>query len=155
MRVPAVRLLPALITGLAGLTVLSQICYPLTSGTLRDRLTIATVLLWCAASLTHAAVSRGNRFAAAVLAISAGVGFGSEALGVATDLKLPTVHVDWNQIQARMERLGVVRYQKQVEAGAVRVTLVLPAGGRPVEAQRETEAAAVVVALQQAEMQKR
>jgi carotene biosynthesis associated membrane protein len=84
LRVPAVRLLPALITGLAGLTVLSQICYPLTSGTVRDRLTIATVLLWCAASLTHAAVSRGGRFAAGVLVISAGVGFGSEALGVAT-----------------------------------------------------------------------
>ncbi len=75
---------PALITGLAGLTVLSQIGYPLTSGTLRDRLTVATVLLWCAASLTHAALSRGGWFAAGVLATSAGVGFGSEALGVAT-----------------------------------------------------------------------
>jgi putative membrane protein len=81
---PAVRTLPALITGLAALTVLSQIAYPLTSGTVRDRLTIATVLLWCAASLTHAAVSRGRRFAAGLLTVSAGVGFGSEALGVAT-----------------------------------------------------------------------
>jgi uncharacterized membrane protein len=77
-------LAPALIAGLAGLTVLSQIAYPLTSGSVRDRLTIATVLLWCAASLTHAAASRGGRFAAGVFAISAGVGFGSEALGVAT-----------------------------------------------------------------------
>jgi uncharacterized membrane protein len=84
LRLPAVRLVPALITGLAALTVLSQIGYPLTSGTVRDRLTIATVLLWCAASLTHAALSRGRWFAAGVLAISAGVGFGSEALGVAT-----------------------------------------------------------------------
>jgi putative membrane protein len=81
-RAPAV--VPALITGLAALTVLSQIGYPLTSGTVRDRLTITTVLLWCAASLTHAAASRGGWFAAKVFAVSAGVGFGSEAIGVAT-----------------------------------------------------------------------
>lgn len=69
---------------LATLTVLSEIGYPLTSGTTRDRLTIATVLLWCAASLSHAAVTRGVRFAAAVLGISAGVGFAAEAIGAAT-----------------------------------------------------------------------
>ncbi len=84
IRMPALRVLPAVITGLAGLTVLSQIAYPLTSGTARDRLTVATVLLWCAASLSHAALSRGTWFAARVLVISAGIGFGSEALGVAT-----------------------------------------------------------------------
>jgi uncharacterized membrane protein len=84
LRVPAVRPLPALIAALAALTVLSQIAYPLTSGTARNRLTIVTVLLWCTVSLTHAAVSRGTRFALGVLAISAGVGFASEALGVAT-----------------------------------------------------------------------
>jgi uncharacterized membrane protein len=84
LRLPALRLVPALISGLAALTVLSQIAYPLTSGTVRDRLTIATVLLWCAASLAHAALSRGRWFAAGVLAISAGVGFGAEAMGVAT-----------------------------------------------------------------------
>ena len=86
LTVPAVRPLPTLIAGLAGLTVLSQIAYPLTSGVVRDRLTIATVLLWSATSLTHAAISRGPRFAAGVLAISAGVGFASEAIGVATGL---------------------------------------------------------------------
>ncbi len=84
LRLPAMRFVPAVITGLAALTIVSQIAYPLTSGAVRDRLTIATVLLWCAASLTHAARSRGSRFAAGVLAISAGVGFGSEALGVST-----------------------------------------------------------------------
>ena len=78
-----------------------------------------------------------------------------EALGVATDLKLPTAHVDWNQIQARMERVGVVGYHKQIQPGAVRVSLSLATGGLPVEAQGETEAAAVSIALQQAEMQKR
>jgi putative membrane protein len=68
----------------AALTVLCQISYPLTSGATRDRLTVVTVLLWCAASLSHAAVTRGPRFAGAVLAISAGVGFLAEAIGVAT-----------------------------------------------------------------------
>jgi putative membrane protein len=86
LRLPTVRPLPAVIGGLAGLTILSQIAYPLTSGGTRDRLTIATVLLWSATSLTHAAVSRGVRFAAGVLAISAGVGYASEVIGVATGL---------------------------------------------------------------------
>lgn len=69
---------------LAALTVLSQIAYPLSSGTFRDRLTVTTVVLWCAASMTHAAATRGARYAAALLAISAGVGFGAELLGVRT-----------------------------------------------------------------------
>ncbi len=86
LRVPAVRIVPAAVAGLAAATVLSQIAYPLTAGTVRDRLTIATVLLWCAASLAHAAASRGVWFAAGLLAISAGVGFGSEALGVASGI---------------------------------------------------------------------
>jgi uncharacterized membrane protein len=69
---------------LAALTVLSQIAYPLTSGAVRDRLTVVTVLLWCGASLAHAALSRGWRFAGALLAISAGVGFVTEVIGIAT-----------------------------------------------------------------------
>jgi uncharacterized membrane protein len=83
-RLSTARLLPALIAGLAGLTVLSQIGYPLVSGAARDRLTVATVLLWSAASLTHAGLTRGRRFAGGVLVISAGVGFAAEAIGVAT-----------------------------------------------------------------------
>ncbi len=77
----AVRHLPA---GLAALTVLSQIAYPLTSGDVRDRLTVTTVLLWAAAALSHAAISRGLRFAAGLLLISAGIGFGAEVVGTAT-----------------------------------------------------------------------
>jgi carotene biosynthesis associated membrane protein len=69
---------------LAALTVLSQIGYPLTSGAVRDRLTVITVLLWCAASLSHALVSRGWRFTAGLLLISAGIGFATEAVGTAT-----------------------------------------------------------------------
>jgi uncharacterized membrane protein len=81
LRVPPRQRLPA---ALAVLTVLSQIGYPLTSGEARDRLTVVTVLLWCAASVTHAAVTRGLRFAGALFAVSAGVGFAAEVLGVAT-----------------------------------------------------------------------
>jgi putative membrane protein len=69
---------------LAGLTALSQIAYPLTSGIVRDRLTVATVLLWCAASLSHAMLSRGARFAAGLMLISAGIGFSTEVVGTAT-----------------------------------------------------------------------
>jgi putative membrane protein len=69
---------------LAGLTVLSQIAYPLTSGAVRDRLTVATVLLWCAASLSHAVISRGWRFAAGLVLFTAGVGFAAEVVGTAT-----------------------------------------------------------------------
>jgi uncharacterized membrane protein len=87
-RLPAARF-PLVSAGrlpvvLAGLTLLSQIGYPLTSGAVRDRLTVFTVLLWCAASLSHAVLSRGVRFAVGLLVISAGVGFLSEVVGVAT-----------------------------------------------------------------------
>lgn len=80
-RIAARRQLPF---ALAGLTVVSQIGYPLCSGAARDRLTIITVLLWAAASVTHAAVTRGARYAAALLLVTAGVGFAAEVLGVAT-----------------------------------------------------------------------
>jgi carotene biosynthesis associated membrane protein len=69
---------------LAGLTVLSQIAYPLTSGAVRDRLTVITVLLWFAASLSHAVLSRGVRFAASLLLVSAGLGFVTEVIGTKT-----------------------------------------------------------------------
>ena len=85
-----------------------------------------------------------------------------EALGVATSLTVqpaaaPTpVQVDWTQIQARMERVGVVGYAKdRPEASVVRVTLTLatadPSRRQPVTAQGGTEAAAVLSALQIAE----
>jgi putative membrane protein len=75
-------------------TVLSQVCYPLTSGTTRDRLTIATVLLWAAASLSHAALTRGIRFAAGLLLVSGGIGFGAELLGTATGFPFGPYHYD-------------------------------------------------------------
>jgi hypothetical protein len=89
-----------------------------------------------------------------------------ESLGVATNLNplVPTsakVQVDWNQVQARMERLRVLRYEKDRQPAGVRVTLLLPTNdptrGQPVTAHAETEAAAVVMALDAAEawLQKR
>ena len=80
-----------------------------------------------------------------------------EALGVATKVQLPPAPaVDWTQIQARMARLGVVRYRKDPSPkGGIRATLVLPTADPlrelPIAAEGETEAAAIMIALQQAE----
>jgi hypothetical protein len=96
-----------------------------------------------------------------------------EALGLATPLtvkgpsappvpnvpnvpNVPAVRLDWNQAHARMERLGVLRFQKDhPPTGGVRVTLLLPTAdptrGQPIEASAATEAAAVLAALQRAE----
>ncbi|MBI3822944.1 MAG: hypothetical protein HY289_09750 [Planctomycetes bacterium] len=83
-----------------------------------------------------------------------------ESLGVSAYLHVPAPaaappQVDWNQIQDRMERLGVLKYEKDRLPGGVRVVLLLPTSdpklGQPVSAQAETEAAAVVMALDAAE----
>ncbi|HZZ80452.1 MAG TPA: hypothetical protein VFE62_18255 [Gemmataceae bacterium] len=82
-----------------------------------------------------------------------------EELGVSTSLNLApktqvaaAVPVDWNQIQARLERLRVQTYQKvRLQSGAIHVTMTLPGVATPVQAQGETEAAAVLVALHNAE----
>jgi len=71
---------------LAGLTVLLQIAYPLVGGHLRDQLTVVTVLTFLSATLAHAVVTRGVRWAALYLVMSAGTGFAAEAVGVATGL---------------------------------------------------------------------
>jgi putative membrane protein len=69
---------------LFGAAVLTQVCYPLTSGAARDALTVATVLLVAAAALLHSYVSYGPR-ALAVLVVACVVGgFAVEVLGVHT-----------------------------------------------------------------------
>lgn len=79
-----------------------------------------------------------------------------EALGVATNLSVPApaavapVQVDWNQIQARLAKLNVVEYQKARVATGVQVRLTLPQQ-QHIDASGETEAAAILSALQQAE----
>lgn len=82
-----------------------------------------------------------------------------EALGVSVSLSpAPATNtlVDWNLIQARMERLAVLHYEKdRSQPGRVRVRMLLPTSdptrAQPVEAQAESEAAAIVMALDAAE----
>jgi putative membrane protein len=66
--------------------VLLQIGYPLTGGEVRTTLTVVTVVVFAAATLTHAAVHRGVRWAAAYAAVTAGTGLLAEAVGTATGL---------------------------------------------------------------------
>jgi uncharacterized membrane protein len=80
-------LLPAV---LAGLTVLAQVAYPLTAGAARHRLSVATVLLFAAASLTHAWLWRGPGFALALAAAAGGIGLAVEVVGVATGVPFGT-----------------------------------------------------------------
>ncbi|WP_306359381.1 carotenoid biosynthesis protein [Nocardia sp. CC227C] len=68
----------------AVLLVAVQILYPLTTGVARDRVTVAVVLLSAATALTHAARTRGVRWAAGVLVIVSGVGLLAEMVGTAT-----------------------------------------------------------------------
>jgi putative membrane protein len=64
--------------------VLAQICYPLTGGDTRARLTVLTVLLGVTLSLAHALLARGPRAAAALVLTATLGGFAVEAAGVAT-----------------------------------------------------------------------
>lgn len=69
---------------LAAATVLAQITYPLVSGRARDAVTVVTVLLFAAASLSHAAITMGRRAALGLLAVAGGGGLLVEAVGVHT-----------------------------------------------------------------------
>jgi putative membrane protein len=74
---------------LGAAAVLAQIAYPLldgpaqAAGPLRAA-TVTAVLLFCAASLTHAAATSRPRTALTVLTVAGGVGLVAEAVGVAT-----------------------------------------------------------------------
>lgn len=69
---------------LAGAGALAQIGYPLVRDGARDRLTVLIVVLFAAASVTHAAFTCGARVAGLVLLSSAGIGLLAELLGVHT-----------------------------------------------------------------------
>ena len=82
---PAARDPPARPWLLLGVLVLAQIGYPLTAGVTRARLTVATVVLGCAAVGRRTRCSPGARGPArALVAVTTGGGFAIEALGVAT-----------------------------------------------------------------------
>jgi uncharacterized membrane protein len=75
----------ALPVALAATVVALQIAYPLvTPGPARDRLTMAIVVVFAAASLTHALVWRGTRFATTLFVTTALGGLLIEAIGVGT-----------------------------------------------------------------------
>jgi uncharacterized membrane protein len=71
---------------LAAATVLAQIGYPLSTGETLRWLTIATVILFAASSLVHAAATRGARAAVALVVVAGGIGLLAEAVGVRTGL---------------------------------------------------------------------
>jgi len=71
---------------LAAAAVLLQVAYPLVHGPARDRLTVATVLVFFAASATHALLQRGPRWTARFLLVVVGGSLLVEAVGVATGL---------------------------------------------------------------------
>lgn len=82
---PAGPLLPlAYAAGAAA--VLSQISWVLVPDAWRDATTIASVLLFATASVSHAAATRGWRWAAAYTAIAVGIGWAAEAIGTSTGL---------------------------------------------------------------------
>jgi putative membrane protein len=64
----------------------AQIAYPLTTGSARDHVSVTVVVLLAAACTIHAAVTRGLRWSAGLLAVTAGGGLLVEAIGVATGL---------------------------------------------------------------------
>ena len=70
--------------GLALASVLAQISYPLLSGTALTVATVASVLLFAAASTTHAGAVFGARTAAAVLVAPGVLGLLAETVGVHT-----------------------------------------------------------------------
>jgi uncharacterized membrane protein len=78
---PLGRLLP---WALVGATVLVQIVYPLMPDTLRTEVTVTSVLVFCAATLTDAARVHGVRGPVVLLAVAGGGGLLVEAVGVHT-----------------------------------------------------------------------
>ncbi|MEU8657622.1 carotenoid biosynthesis protein [Actinoplanes philippinensis] len=75
---------------LLGGLIPAQICYPLTGGGTRAGLTVATVLIGVALSVSHAWLSRGVRAAAALVGTAMLGGFAVEAIGVATGFPFGT-----------------------------------------------------------------
>ena len=85
---PAVRgSLPMRVSRAAGLAAVgSQIAWVLVPDSVRDALTIASVLLFATASLSHAAAARGVRWAARYAVLALTMGWTTEAVGVGTGL---------------------------------------------------------------------
>ncbi len=68
----------------AGLAIAAQICWPLTSGALRTNTTLIIVLLFAAASVSHAAITRGITWASRYTATALLFGLLVEFIGTRT-----------------------------------------------------------------------
>jgi putative membrane protein len=75
---------PTLVVGLAVLTVLAQIAYPLTRGEPLRLLTIATVVVFALTGVTHAWLTRGPSWATALTLVTIGGALLVEGLGLRT-----------------------------------------------------------------------
>lgn len=71
---------------LATAAVLMQVAWPLLDGEPLRLLTIASVIVFAAASVVHGAASRGAAYALGLVILAGGVGFAAEAVGVRTGL---------------------------------------------------------------------
>ena len=76
----------------AAATVLTEIAYPLVGGQTRDVVTVVTVLVFFAASVSHAVLTRGGRCAAALVAVAVGGGLLAEAVGTRTGFPFGAYH---------------------------------------------------------------
>lgn len=113
-RAPAARARPAralrgLPAALAVAVVACQIAYPLVDGAARHRLTVATVVVFFTASVTHSAVWRGGGWTLLLLAVVGGGGLAVEAVGVRTGLPF-----------------GAYRYTGTLGGQALGVPVVIP-----------------------------
>ena len=94
---------------LAAATVLLQIAYPLVHGDARDVLTVVTVAVFFLASVSHALVHRGARWAGLYVLVTAGGGLVAEAVGTATGFPF-----------------GAYEYADSLGPGLLGVPLVIP-----------------------------
>lgn len=78
------RTAPALVASVVAVT--AQIAYPLVHGSARDTVTVVVVLSLAVAAVTHAWSTRGFRWAAALLVVTAGLGLLSEVVGTGTGI---------------------------------------------------------------------
>lgn len=80
-RPPTARFLPPL---LAGVTIGTQILYPLASASARQTVTVLSVVFFFGASITHAFLTRGGAWTVAFGMVTLGGGLAVEAVGVRT-----------------------------------------------------------------------
>lgn len=88
-REPRIFLLPR--AG-AAITILLQILWPLVSGQNRAALTVATVIVFAATSVSHAWIHRGPQWALRYVATTVLFAFAVEAIGVATGFPFTPYH---------------------------------------------------------------